>query len=161
MLDSAFQSHFITERCLQRLRISRIQTHAQIHGISSVNTETNYSVTIYLRSRHTEWHTTLNCAILSHITGYTPSTNLDTSRWKFPLDKKFAHEQFHQTEDIDLLIGADILYEMLRSNRRTRPGNYPFLQESVLGWIFSGRTPVTTTQHYPKPTIPIREVNSL
>ena len=31
LLDSASQSHVITERCVQRLRLSRTQTHAQIH----------------------------------------------------------------------------------------------------------------------------------
>ena len=51
LLDSASQSHFITESCVQRLRLSRTQTHAQIHGISSVNTETYHSVSILLRFR--------------------------------------------------------------------------------------------------------------
>jgi len=40
LLDRASQSHFITEKCVQRLRLSRTQTHASIQGISSVNTET-------------------------------------------------------------------------------------------------------------------------
>jgi len=161
LLDSASQSHFITERCVQRLRLSRTQTHAQIQGISSVNTETYHSVSIHLRSRHTDWHTTLNCAILSHITGTIPSTKLDTSTWKIPKDIKLADEQFDQPGSIDLLIGADLFYEMLRSDRRTRPGNYPVLQETVLGWTLSGRTPATTTQHDPQPTFLLREDNSL
>jgi hypothetical protein len=38
LLDSASQSHFITERCVQRLKLSRTQTHASITGISNVNT---------------------------------------------------------------------------------------------------------------------------
>jgi hypothetical protein len=38
LLDRASQSHFITERCVQRLRLSRTQTHASIQGISNVNT---------------------------------------------------------------------------------------------------------------------------
>ena len=83
LLDSASQSHFITERCVQRLRLSRTQTHAQIQGISNVNTETYHSVSLHLRSRHTDWHITLNCAILSHITGTTPSNKLDIKTWKF------------------------------------------------------------------------------
>jgi hypothetical protein len=68
-LDSASQSHFITERCVQHLRLSRTQTHASIQGISNINTATNHIVSIHLRSRHTDWHTTLDCAILSNITG--------------------------------------------------------------------------------------------
>ena len=62
---------------------------------------------------------------------------------------------------IELLIGADIFYEMFRSDRRKRPGNYPFLQETVLGWTRSGRTPATTTQHDPHHTFLHLEDNSL
>jgi len=133
LLDSASQSHFITERCAQRLRLSRTQRHASIQGISNINTATHHSVSIHLRSRHTDWHTTLDCAILSLIIGTTPSTKLDTSTWKIPKDIKLADEQFDQPGGIDLLIGADLFYEMLRSGRRTRPSNYPVLQETVLG----------------------------
>ena len=144
-MDSASQSHFITKRCVQRLRLSRTQTHISVQGISNVNTATHHSVSIHLRSRHVNWHTTLDCAILPNITGITPSTKLDTSTWKIPNDIKLADEQFNQPGGIDLLIGADLFYDVLRSGRRTRPGNYPVLQETVLGWTLSGRTPVTTT----------------
>jgi len=74
---------------------------------------------------------------------------------------KLAVEYFDQTGGIDLLIGADLFYEMLRSGRRTRPGNYPVLQETVLGWTLSVRIPATTTQHDPQHTFLLREDNSL
>ena len=41
LLDSVSQSHFITERCVQRLRLTRTQTHTSIQGISNVNTATH------------------------------------------------------------------------------------------------------------------------
>jgi len=72
-----------------------------------------------------------------------------------------ADEQFDQPGSIDLLIGADLFYEMLRSGRRTRPGNYPVLQETVLGWTLSGLTPATTTQNDSQHTFLLREDNSL
>jgi len=34
---------------------------------------------------------------------------------------------------------------MSRPGRRTCPGNYPVLQETVLGWTTAGRTPANTT----------------
>ena len=135
------------------MRLSRTLTHASIQGISSVNTETYHSVSIHLRFRHTDWHTTLNCAIVSHITGTTPSIKLDTSTWKNPKDIKLTDEQFDQPGDIELLIGADVFYDMLRPGRRTLPGNYPVLQETVLGWTLAVRIPATTTRHGPKPGI--------
>jgi len=142
LLDSAFQSHFVT--CVQHFRLSWTQTHASVQGISNVNTATHHSVSILLRSRHTDWHMTLDCAVLCNITGTTPSTKLDTSSWKIPKDMKLADEQLDQPGSTDLLIGADLLYEMLRSHRRTHPGNFPVLQETVLGWTISGRTPAAT-----------------
>jgi hypothetical protein len=138
LLDSASQSHFITERCVQLLKLSRTQTHASIQGISNVNTAAHHNVSIHLRSRHSDWHTSLDCAILNNITSTTPSTKLDTTSCKLPKDIKLADEQFHQPGSIDLLIGADIFYEILRSGRCTRSSNLPVLQETVLGWKISG-----------------------
>jgi len=86
---------------------------------------------------------------------------LDTRTWKIPKDINLADEQFDQPGSIDLLIGADLFYDMLRSDRRNRPGHYPVLQETVLGWTLSGRNPATTTQHDPQPTFLLREDNSL
>ena len=156
LLDSTSQSHFITERCVQHLKLWRTQTHASIQGISNVNTARHHSVSILLRSRHTDWHTTLDYGILSHITGTTPSTKLDKSSCKIPKDIKLAEEQFDQLRNIDLLIGADLFYEMLLPGRWTRPGNYPVLQETFLGWTLSVRTPTTSTQNDPQQTFLLR-----
>jgi len=145
LLDSGSQSHFITERCVQRLRLPRTQTHTSIQGISNVNTSTGHSVSTHLRSRHTDWHTTLECVVPPNITGMTPATKLNTTDWKIPTDIKLADEQFHQPGNIDLLIGADLFYKISRPGRRTRPGNYSLLQETVLGWTIAVRTPADTT----------------
>jgi len=160
LLDSGSPSHFITERCVQRLRLSRTQTHASIQGISNVNTATHQSTSIHLRSRHTDWHTTLDCAILSSITGTTPPSKLDITHWKIPKDIKSADEHFDQPGTIDLLIGADLFYEMLQSGTRKRPGNFPVLQETVLGWTISGRTP-DILQNEPQHTFLVKECSNL
>ena len=82
---------------------------------------------------------------MSDITGTTPATKLDTSKWKLPTDIKLADENFNIPGDIDLLLGADLFYEILEPGRRTRP-NYPVLQETVLAWTLSGKTPVVKSQ---------------
>ena len=50
---------------------------------------------------------------------------------------------------------------MLLPGRRTHPGNYPVLQETVLGWTLSGQTPTPSTQKEPQHTFLLREDNSL
>jgi len=126
--------------------------NASIQGISNVNTVTHHSVPLHLRARHIDWHNTIQCAILSNITGTTSYTKLDTSSWNISKDIKLADEQFDQSGSIDLLLGDDLFYDMLRSGRRTRPDNYPVLQETVLGWTLSGRNPALATQADPQHT---------
>ena len=121
-----------------------------------MNTATHHSVSIHLISRHTYWHTTLDCAILSSITGTTPPSKLDITSWKIPKDIKFADEQFDQPGSIALLIEADLFYEILQSGRRTRPGNFPVRQETVLDWKISGQTP-DTNRNEPRSTYLSRE----
>jgi len=144
LLDSASQSHFITERCVQLLRLTKTKTEAAIQGISDVNTATHHSVSIHMRSRHTDWHSTLDCAVLKNITGLIPSVKFDITKWKIPKDIKLADELFNHPEKVDLLIGAEFFYELLQSGRLRLPGNYPMSQETVLGWIVARRTPVVT-----------------
>jgi len=98
-----------------------------------------------MKSRHTDWHDSLNCAVLSDITGTTPATKLDTSKWKIPTDIKLADETFKIPGDIDLLLEADLFYEILESGRRPRP-NFPVLQETFLGWTLCGKIPVVISQ---------------
>jgi hypothetical protein len=145
LLDSGSQSHFITDKCAQHVKLPRTQTRTSIQGINNVNTATQHSVSLQLRSKHKDWHTTLNCAVLPSITGTTLPMKLDTSSWKIPSDINLADKHFNQLGGIDLLIGADLFYEMLQPGRHTRPGNYPVLQETVLGWTVAGRTPANTT----------------
>jgi hypothetical protein len=71
-----------------------------------------------------------------------------------------ADEQFDQPGSIDLLIGADIFYEILRSGRRTHSSNLPVLQETALGWTISGRTPIPT-QNGTQRTFLLREDSRL
>ena len=75
----------------------------------------NHSVSIHMRSRHTDWHDSLKCAVWSDITVRTTANKLDTTSWKVPTHMKQADENYNIPGDIDLLLRADIFYEMPRS----------------------------------------------
>jgi hypothetical protein len=83
---------------------------------------------------------------LPNITGATPPITLDTTSWNVPKDIKLEYDHFNVPGSICLLIGADIFYEILRLVSGARPGNYPVLQETALGWAISGRFPAVTTR---------------
>jgi hypothetical protein len=56
-------------------------------------------------------------------------TITDTVEWNIPKDVQLVDENFNHSS-IDL-IDANLLYEIQCSGRKTRPGNYPILQETT------------------------------
>jgi len=104
LIDSPSQQYFITERCVQRLRMTKTQARSSILGIRNSSAVANHRESIHMRSRHTEWHDRFKCVVLSDITGTTPATKLDASFWRFSTDIKLAGDNFNLPGDIDLLI---------------------------------------------------------
>jgi len=43
-----------------------------------------------------------------------------------------------------------VLFEVLRHDKKTRPGNYPVLQDTDLGWIVSGKIPSAVPEEVPR-----------
>jgi len=98
---------------------------------------------------------------MTHITGNTPSTMLDTSTWMIRKNNKLVDAEFDYPRGIDLILAADVFYEMIPSGRKTRPGNYPVLEGTVIGWTLSGCAPNTTTHNDPQHIFLLRRVKSL
>ena len=70
------------------------------------------------------------------------------SRWEFQHSRRYWPT-----------IRSWSLHDMLESGRRTRP-NYPVLQETVLGWTLSGKTPAVKSQWLATQLL-LRDNNSL
>jgi len=68
-LDSASLSYFITERCVQRLRLSKTWTRSSIQDISKSRVVANHCVAVHMRQRNTDWHDSLNLpsCLISHV----------------------------------------------------------------------------------------------
>ena len=78
----------------------------------------------------------------------------------YPVTLLLADEHFDTPGAIDLLIGADLFYDILLSDQRTRKG-YPVLQKTVLGWIISGKTPAVNSPSSTQRSFFLRETTPL
>jgi hypothetical protein len=61
-----------------------------------------------------------------------PMTDIDTSTWKFPSDVVLADRDFNKPTPIDLLLGAEIFFEILMNGRYDCKG-LPVFQNTKLG----------------------------
>ena len=65
-------------------------------------------------------------------------TDIDISTWKFPSDVILAYRDFYKSAPIDILLGAEIFFEILMHGRYECKG-LPVLQNTKLGYILSGK----------------------
>jgi hypothetical protein len=72
-----------------------------------------------------------------------------------------ADENFNRPNSIDILLGADVFFEVLCHRKKTRPGNYPVLQDADLGWIVSGKIPLPAPEEVPRKSFFIRKNDNL
>jgi hypothetical protein len=160
LLDSASQLNFIFEQCVNRLGLTKQLSSTSVQGVNKVNTATHHCVSVQLHSRFTDWQTTVKCAVLPHITDNTPSMKLNVSSWRLPTDIQLADEKFNEPSSIDMLLGAELFYEMLLPDQRTRCG-HPVLQKTVLGWTISGTTPHMNTSTVKQKSFFVQDTSNL
>ena len=90
-----------------------------------------------------------------------PATFIDSSDWGIPEGLVLADENFNRPDSIDILLGADVFFEVVCHDKKTRPGNYPVLQDTELGWIVSGKIPSAALEEVPRKSFFIRNNDNL
>ena len=79
-----------------------------------------------------------------------PSTYVDSSDWGIPEGLMLADENFNRPNSIDILLGAEVFFEVLCHDKKTRLGNYPALQDTELGWTVSGKVLLAAPEEVPR-----------
>lgn len=137
LLDSGSQHSIITERLCNRLNITRIQSTIRVCGVGQMISHSNDSCKINIRSKTCSFNTHLQCLVLPTITSSLPSIKFNCNYLQIPNDIKLADPTFNIPADIDILLGADMFWELLNDNK-IKLKNGPILQDTKVGWIISG-----------------------
>lgn len=143
LLDNGSQHCFVTEALCKRLCVSSIQSTAQISGVGQSVTQSSFICEINMRSKTSDYRTSIQCLVLPCITSRLPSYHIDVDRTCIPDNIQLADPSFNVPSEIDLLIGADKFWDLLYENKIRLP-NGPHLQNTRLGWLISG--PIYTTK---------------
>lgn len=138
LLDSGSQTSFIRQRLADKLKLSQREVHINVSGIGGSLQRINKSMTISIQSAYTSnFGIEINCLIANTLRQILPIKTIDKENIRIPHGIKLADPDFNVARDFDVLIGADIFWELLRDGK-FKLSNGPILQETVLGWIISG-----------------------
>ncbi|KAJ8959564.1 hypothetical protein NQ317_009215 [Molorchus minor] len=142
LLDSASQTTFITLETFKRLNDDGYMKIINIQGISNNSTQTNKMVDVKILSRiNNSFKINAHCAVLSKITWPLPHSVVDRQKLEIPADLNLADPLFHQPSKIDMLIGADILFDIIAPGIIRLGKDLPTMQNTQLGWIIAGPAP--------------------
>lgn len=146
LLDSGSQSNFIKESFLAKLKCETQQTQLSIFGVNQIQTDANLRATISIKSRFNNNVCTLKFISLPNITSKLPSQPLNIRNWNLP-NVELADPAFNVSSEIDMLIGAEIYFEILRLDQIKLGNQLPVLQDTEFGWIVAGKTCIENHEH--------------
>ncbi|XP_072403133.1 uncharacterized protein [Diabrotica undecimpunctata] len=142
LTDSASQLSFITEELASRLKCISYTKSLQISGISEICSTSNKMVDLNIFSNvNPTKHFTLSCAILPTITCKHPQITLDFNALKIPPNIHLADPEFCTPAEVQMLLGADVYFDLLTYGLIKLGPNLPTLTNTHLGYLVGGNVP--------------------
>lgn len=135
LLDSGSSSCIMTERLFKKLNLPFIHTNQSIQGINDSLSPVRKMCRIHIQSLCESYSNDLMCFVLPTITDNVPARQVSVN---IPSDIKLADPYFHTPAAIDLIIGADVFWTLLSSNKIILGNSQPILYETRLGWVICG-----------------------
>lgn len=146
LLDCGSQSSFITQSLKQSLNLdSKPITTTNVIGIgnNSCDKVTEYCNVKLNSLFNKDLNISFSCLVLKNLTGEIPIQSINIQQFKLPKHIHLADPTFDQPAPVDIIIGADIFWDILGSEQRSLGPNNPKLRSSKLGWLIGG--PISTS----------------
>lgn len=147
LLDSASQNSFVTERLVHKLNLSPLSKSVNVCGIAQSALSCSKMVSLHIHSKvYKNVMFQTSCIILSEITTKLPQVCIDKDRLSLPPQYRLSDPDFNIPSKIDMLLGADLYYDIILEGIYKLGKNLPVLQNTKLGWVIAGNAPISSYQ---------------
>ncbi|XP_062556585.1 uncharacterized protein LOC134221410 [Armigeres subalbatus] len=144
LLDSCSQHCLMTSSFASKLKLDEMPVYLAIQGIGSTQIASTRLVTAVVSPRSvniSSFAEEMQFHVLPKLTVSLPTASFSVTTWNLPDSALLADPRFYETGPIDLIIGAEYYMELLKEERRKATDDGPTVQDTVFGWIISGRVP--------------------
>lgn len=138
LLDSGSMSNFMTEVLCRRLKLRVSKMNIPVLGLNKSKSQVVGKAIAKVASRFNNYNATLSFLLLPQITEIIPAHSINIANLQIPENVQLGNENFHKPSKIDILIGVDIFWQILRGGHDPK---YPYIQNTLFGAIISGTIP--------------------
>lgn len=139
LLDNGSTANFITSALCDKLGVLKRNETSTVTGVNNQTCTTSQCCQIQIQSFTGIFKCDLTCFILQKITTMLPSTYININNINLPTDITLADPTFHLPSVIDILVGAEVFWNILGNNSIDLGKHQPKLFETKLGWLISGQ----------------------
>lgn len=137
LLDSGSQSNFVTKSFTQRVGIVTTRFHCKVAGFGQFSQSIHERAVVSFKSCVGNYRKTVPVLVTDNITGPLPPCDVDVEGWDL-FDVNLADPEFQLSKPVDMLLGASVVFDILRSGNEQIGEELPFLQNTELGWVVGG-----------------------
>lgn len=139
LLDNGSTSCFLTEALQRQLGIPSYSTSISVQGLNNQTSKITKRCDVTISSLYNSSYTTeVNCFVVPQITQLIPTNPINCNTFEIPPHIHLADPSFSAPSEVQMLLGADLFWEVLSSNQISLGKHQPILVETKLGWLVSG-----------------------
>lgn len=139
ILDNGSQVSLITQNLVKKLGCSTHNLQVAVRGIGgNINCQKAVNLTIASRVNG-ERKFVVNCTVVDRITGKLPQFLIDQNNLDIPDNVILADPAFFQAGNVDILLGADLYFNLILPGLISLGSHRPMIQNTHLGWVLGGQ----------------------
>ncbi|GFV99672.1 DUF1758 domain-containing protein [Trichonephila clavipes] len=137
LLDSGSETCLISNECANKLRLKTERINTLISCLNDASMVVNGCVKVAIFNQNKSFKRELDMLVVKKITDFIPQKALEINS-DFSNFVELADSNFNVPGKIDLLLGANIFYELLKPERIKIKDSQLLLVNSVFGYIVTG-----------------------
>ena len=139
-LDSGSEISIVDDDSVKLLGLKKYRTDVQISGLAMANvSRVKYKVYLVVKSLVSACNFQVEAMVLPRVTMSLPRFSFQTTNWPHLDGLTLADPDYNVSSKINILLGADICFSIMRAGIRQGPRLTPTAQNSILGWLLAGK----------------------
>ncbi|XP_035222985.1 uncharacterized protein LOC118195771 [Stegodyphus dumicola] len=137
-LDSGSMIHLCSSELAEKLHLQRENVNVSVGCLSGISTTEKSKISAVILNRGNTYSRKLDFFVIPKITHLMPSRQIDVCNIEISQGVTLADPDFHKPGKIQLLLGSEIFFDLIRSGQIYVPNTNLVLQNSAFGYLVSG-----------------------